>query len=53
VLDEALLAFLRVLDGYSLADVLERRGDFSHLLRTVEDPVGASATVPGENGPNA
>lgn len=34
VLDEALLAFLRVLDGYSLADVLARRGDFSHLLRT-------------------
>ena len=32
VLDEALGAFLAVLDGYSLADVLARRGDFSHLL---------------------
>lgn len=35
VLDEALLAFFKVLDGYSLADVLARRGDFSHLLRSV------------------
>lgn len=33
VLDEALLAFLKVLDRYSLADVLARRGDFSHLLK--------------------
>ena len=33
VLDEALLAFLDVLDRYSLADVLARRGDFSHLLK--------------------
>jgi len=32
VLDEALLAFLKVLDGYSLADLLARRGDFTHLL---------------------
>jgi Rrf2 family nitric oxide-sensitive transcriptional repressor len=46
ILDEALQAFLRVLDGYSLADVLARRGDFSHLLRTVADPVGASTTMP-------
>lgn len=32
VLDEALRAFMTVLDGYSLADVLARKGDFSHLL---------------------
>lgn len=32
VLDEALTAFLSVLDSYSLADVLARKGDFSHLL---------------------
>lgn len=32
VLDEALGAFLAVLDSYTLADVLARRGDFSHLL---------------------
>lgn len=30
--DEALAAFLRVLDGYSLADALARKGDFAHLL---------------------
>lgn len=30
--DEALTAFLKVLDGYSLADALARKGDFSHLL---------------------
>lgn len=33
VLDEALGAFLAVLDRYSLADVLARKGDFSHLLK--------------------
>ncbi|MDT1060867.1 Rrf2 family transcriptional regulator [Paracoccus sp. CPCC 101403] len=32
VLGEALEAFLAVLDRYSLADVLARRGDFAHLL---------------------
>lgn len=37
VLDEALLAFLRVLDSYSLADVLARRGDFAHLLVVAGD----------------
>lgn len=52
VLDEALLAFLRVLDGYSLADVLARRGDFSYLLKTVADHVGESAAMPGKNGVN-
>ncbi|MCC6925006.1 Rrf2 family transcriptional regulator [Novosphingobium sp.] len=31
--DEALAAFLAVLDGYSLADALSRKGDFTHLLR--------------------
>lgn len=31
--DEALAAFLTVLDGYSLADALARKGDFAHLLR--------------------
>lgn len=31
--DEALAAFLAVLDGYSLADALSRKGDFAHLLR--------------------
>lgn len=38
VLDEATRAFLKVLDGYTLADVLARRGDFSHLFR--KDPEG-------------
>lgn len=32
MLDEALAAFLQVLDGYSLADALARKGDFAHLL---------------------
>ena len=32
VLDEALAAFLAVLDRYSLADVLAKKGDFAHLL---------------------
>ena len=32
VLDEALVAFMAVLDRYTLADVLARKGDFSHLL---------------------
>ncbi len=32
VLDEAMVAFMAVLDRYSLADVLARKGDFSHLL---------------------
>lgn len=30
--DEALAAFLAVLDGFSLADALARKGDFGHLL---------------------
>lgn len=29
MLDEALAAFLEVLDGYTLADVIERQPDFS------------------------
>jgi len=33
VLDEALEGFMAVLNRYSLADVLARKGDFSHLLR--------------------
>lgn len=32
VLDEAVAAFLAVLDRYTLADVLSRRGDFLRLL---------------------
>lgn len=32
VLGEALQAFLSVLDGYSLADVIARKGDFRNLL---------------------
>ena len=32
-LDEALGAFMAVLDGYSLADLIARKGDFGHLLR--------------------
>ncbi|RIV89727.1 Rrf2 family transcriptional regulator [Aurantiacibacter xanthus] len=32
VLDEAMAAFLAVLERYTLADVLARKGDFSHLL---------------------
>lgn len=31
-LDEALAAFMRVLDGYTLADLLARRGDMSRLF---------------------
>lgn len=34
VLDEAVNAFLAVLDGYTLQDVLARKGDFLHLLNT-------------------
>ena len=46
VLDEALEAFLAVLDRYSLADVLARKGDFSHLLFGVEpSPNSASGDV--------
>ncbi|MDK4740310.1 Rrf2 family transcriptional regulator (plasmid) [Rhizobium sp. CB3060] len=33
VLDEALQSFLTTLDRYSLADVLARKGDFTHLLK--------------------
>ncbi|GGD53184.1 RrF2 family transcriptional regulator [Croceicoccus pelagius] len=36
VLDEALQAFLVVLDGYSLADVLAKKGDFSNLLLSAQ-----------------
>ncbi len=32
ILDEAVMAFLAVLGRYSLADVLAKGGDFSHLL---------------------
>ena len=39
VLDEALLAFLEVLDRYSLADVLERRGGFSRLFALLNPSV--------------
>ena len=35
VLDEALGAFMAVLDRQSLADVLARKGDFAHLLVSV------------------
>lgn len=35
VLDEALSAFLAVLDRYSLADVLAMKGDFQKLLNPV------------------
>lgn len=45
VLGEALSAFLAVLDGYTLADVLARKGDFAHLLLTAAAPV--------RNAPNA
>ncbi|MCW6531973.1 Rrf2 family transcriptional regulator [Sphingomonas sp. MMSM20] len=34
MLDEALGAFMAVLNGYSLADMLARKGDFSRLLRS-------------------
>ncbi len=39
VLDEALQAFLSVLDGYSLADVIARNGDFRSLLATSSNPL--------------
>lgn len=39
VLDEAVGAFLAVLDNCSLADVLARRGDFSHLLTLANAPL--------------
>ena len=35
VLDEAVAAFLAVLDRYSLADALARKGDFLPLLKAV------------------
>ena len=41
VLDEALAAFLTVLDGYSLADILARRGDFLPLLHVGDRPAAA------------
>lgn len=37
VLDEALGAFLAVLDRYSLADVLARKGDFHYLLAGIAE----------------
>jgi len=48
VLDEALLAFLRVLDSYSLADVLARRGDFAYLLHAFD--ASSTASVPRRTG---
>lgn len=42
--DEALAAFLAVLDGFSLADALARKGDFGHLL-FVPDRNDAAAAV--------
>lgn len=36
VLDEALAAFLAVLDGYTLADILDHGNDFMRLLHPVE-----------------
>lgn len=47
VLDEAMLAFLKVLDSYSLADVLARKGDFAHLLLPAAD-WPKSAAMPAE-----
>ncbi|MFC4256211.1 Rrf2 family transcriptional regulator [Altererythrobacter xixiisoli] len=38
VMAEALRAFLAVLDGYTLADVLGRRADFLFLLESAERP---------------
>lgn len=38
VLDEALQSFLCVLDRYSLADALSKRGGFAHLLAGPEPP---------------
>jgi len=37
MLAEALAAFLAVLDRYSLADALDRKGDLQQLLRTLQD----------------
>lgn len=34
VVDEALRAFMAVLDSYSIADILARKGDFSFLFRS-------------------
>ena len=45
VLDEALMAFLSVLDSYSLADVLSRRGDFGYLLHISNASSRSSAAV--------
>ena len=52
VLDEALLAFLRVLDSYSLADVLARRGDFAHLLHVSEASSAVSAPAEQQSSQN-
>jgi Rrf2 family nitric oxide-sensitive transcriptional repressor len=46
VFDEALLAFLRVLDSYSLADVLARKGDFAYLLHVSD--ISSKASAPAE-----
>jgi Rrf2 family nitric oxide-sensitive transcriptional repressor len=47
--DEALAAFLTVLDGFSLADALARKGDFGHLLFVPEHDAVA-AVVARANG---
>ncbi len=43
VMAEALAAFMAVLDGYSLADVMARKGDFSFLLHGADKAVSLPA----------
>lgn len=50
-LDEALAAFFSVLDGYTLADVLARRGDFAHLLVPLDRVAAAGPDGGGRRPP--
>jgi Rrf2 family transcriptional regulator, nitric oxide-sensitive transcriptional repressor len=45
VLDEAMAAFLAVLDGYTLADLVDRRRDMLRMLLTRNGEVSAGSNV--------
>lgn len=51
VLDEALLAFLHVLDRHSLADVLARKGGLSRLFGVPDSPRTAQVPDPPARPP--
>lgn len=46
VLDEAMAAFFAVLDRYTLADLVERRSGFRHLLLSLGPPMPAALAPP-------